>query len=408
MANGLLNPINPLQGLTGVPGVAELPGQQSYVTGQGIQGGLTQLVDAISKQQNPLLAAGRTGLGFATGQQQGMQNLANFQKLRQDLMKGGLDITQSQLNIGEKQFDLGKKVSQQQNLYNLIRNLSPQQQSLALSNQDEFAKMMIGNMQLTGSTKEYEYAVANGYTGSYTDYVKEVEKYRATTFNMGGEGAYQKRLGEQLAEQDIEFVKTSKQLPFSVQKMDDTLSLIRNPKTRTGKLSGLVTNIDAIKQNFLNVDDSVKEGVGNTQLLDALLGSEVFPMIRALGIGARGLDTPAEREFLRQVMTGTIELNRDTLTKMTMIRRRQFQAIADEYNRQLKSGELSSYMKQKNLKPLELASGKNSAFIATGTDNDLNRKFSIYSDGRAYYHNPDGSISDEEVVGFDWLKYNYD
>jgi len=352
MANGLLSPINPLQGLTGVPGVSELPGQQSYITGQGIQGGLTQLVDAISKQQNPLLAAGRTGLGFATGQQQGMQNLANFQKLRQDLMKGGLDITQSRLNIGEKQFDLGKKVSQQQNLYNLIRNLSPQQQALAMSNEDEFSKMMISNMGLTGSTKEYEYAVANGYTGSYTDYVKNVEKYRATTFNMGGEGAYQKRLGEQLAEQDIEFVQTSKQLPFSVQKMDDTLSLIRNPKTRTGKLSGLVTNIDAIKQNFLNVDDSVKEGVGNTQLLDALLGSEVFPMIKALGIGARGLDTPAEREFLRQVMTGTIELNRDTLTKMTMIRRRQFQAIADEYNRQLKSGELSSYMKQKNLKPL--------------------------------------------------------
>lgn len=408
MANGLLDPLNPLQGLGNVPGVTDLTGQESYITTQGLTGAITNLADAAAKRQNIPLALGRTGLGFITGRQQGITDIANMQKLRQDLIKGGLDVTKSGLDIQTSQFDLGQKQNKQAALFKMIQNLTPEQQLQAISNPEEFTKTMIGNLGYTANYKDYLFAKQGGYPGSYTDYTKEIEKYRATSFNMGGEGAYEKRLGEQLAEQDIEFVQTSKQLPFSVQKMDDTLSLIRNPKTRTGKLSGLVTNIDAIKQNFLNVDDSVKEGVGNTQLLDALLGSEVFPMIKALGIGARGLDTPAEREFLRQVMTGTIELNRDTLTKMTMIRRRQFQAIADEYNRQLKSGELSAYMKQKNLKPLELASGKNSAFIATGTDNDLNRKFSIFSDGRAYYHNQDGSVSDEEVVGFDWLKYNYD
>lgn len=404
----LLDPLNPLSGLQNVPGVNQIPGADSYVTSGQITGFAENVIPSIVRGDNLLLSLGLGGLGAVKGGQTAASNLLNIGKSRQDLVKGGLDITKTGLEIQDKDYDLGVKKQSRAALLNYIYNLPEEQQLIALSDPKSFISSITSGMQPSTSEKEYRLAKSEGYPGSYTDYVKEVEKYRATSFNMGGEGAYEKRLGEQLAEQDIEFVQTSKQLPFSVQKMDDTLSLIRNPKTRTGKLSGLVTNIDAIKQNFLNVDDSVKEGVGNTQLLDALLGSEVFPMIKALGIGARGLDTPAEREFLRQVMTGTIELNRDTLTKMTMIRRRQFQAIADEYNRQLKSGELSSYMKQKNLKPLELASGKNSAFIATGTDNDLNRKFSIFSDGRAYYHDQDGSVSDEEVVGFDWLKYNYD
>ena len=405
---GLFDPLNPLQGLQNIPGANQLTGADNFVTSGQVTGFAQNAIPSLLRGDNPLLSIGLGGLGAIQGGQTAASNLANIAKTRQDLVKGGLDITEAGLGIQTKDFDLAMKKRNRAKLLETIYNMPPEQQALAESNPEAFTKMLIDQYKPTNSMVEYNLAKSEGYKGSYTDYVKEVEKYRATSFNMGGEGAYEKRLGEQLAEQDIEFVKTSKQLPFSVQKMDDTLGLIRNPKTRTGKLSGLVTNIDAIKQNFLNVDDSVKEGVGNTQLLDALLGSEVFPMIKALGIGARGLDTPAEREFLRQVMTGTIELNRDTLTKMTMIRRRQFQSIANEYNRQLKSGELSSYMKQKNLKPLELAAGKNSAFIATGTDNDLNRKFSIFSDGRAYYHNQDGSISDDEVVGFDWLKYNYD
>ena len=405
---GLFDPLNPLQGLQNIPGANQLTGADNFITSGKVTGFAQGAIPSLLRGDNPLLSIGLGGLGAIQGGQTAASNLANIAKTRQDLVKGGLDITEAGLGIQTKDFDLAMKKRNRAKLLETIYNMPPEQQALAESNPEAFTKMLIDQYKPTNSMVEYNLAKSEGYKGSYTDYVKEVEKYRATSFNMGGEGAYEKRLGEQLAEQDIEFVKTSKQLPFSVQKMDDTLGLIRNPKTRTGKLSGLVTNIDAIKQNFLNVDDSVKEGVGNTQLLDALLGSEVFPMIKALGIGARGLDTPAEREFLRQVMTGTIELNRDTLTKMTMIRRRQFQSIADEYNRQLKSGELSSYMKQKNLKPLELASGKSSAFIATGTDNDLNRKFSIFSDGRAYYHNQDGSISDDEVVGFDWLKYNYD
>ena len=48
---------------------------------------------------------------------------------------------------------------------------------------------------------------------------------------------------------------------------------------------------------FTGMNEAVEKAT-NTQLLEALLGSDVFGMIAILGIGARGIDTPAERDFL--------------------------------------------------------------------------------------------------------------
>jgi hypothetical protein len=355
---GLLDPINPLTGLTGTPGVSELPGAESYVTGQGIQGGLNQLVDAISQKQNPLLAAGRVGLGFVGGQQQGMQNLANFQKLRQDLMKGGLDITQSKLNIGEKQFDLGRKVSQQQNLYNLIRNLSPDQKALALSNEEEFSKMMISNMQLTGSTKEYEYAVANGYTGSYTDYVREVEKYRApsTTVTYGAQQAFSKTLQEDEAKRLSTTVnETIPKSSQNVLNLQQTLSIIEKGDLNTGLLADIKTNLDRARAIY-SKDPKLVERLTDTQLVDAALGADVFKAIGELGIGARGIDTIAEREFLRKVLTGKISLEKSTLIDLTKKRLNKEKAIIERYNKDLKSGRYKRYQDELGIKldPVDL------------------------------------------------------
>jgi hypothetical protein len=91
--------------------------------------------------------------------------------------------------------------------------------------------------------------------------------------------------------------------------------------------------------------NDIKSGktVSDTELLDTMLGSDVFPMIKALGIGARGLDTPAEREFLRKVMTGTITMNKETLVKMTKIRRDIAARAIEKWNKRIDTGELDKY-----------------------------------------------------------------
>jgi hypothetical protein len=89
-------------------------------------------------------------------------------------------------------------------------------------------------------------------------------------------------------------------------------------------------------------DKKAGRRVEDTQYLDALLGSEVFPLIQQLGIGARGMDTPAEREFLRKVMTGTINLDKNTLIRMAELRRRALVDNATRYNSRVDSGELDA------------------------------------------------------------------
>tara|TARA_R110000787_G_scaffold7272_1_gene24972 strand:- start:192 stop:614 length:423 start_codon:yes stop_codon:yes gene_type:complete len=139
-----------------------------------------------------------------------------------------------------------------------------------------------------------------------------------------------------------------------------------------------------------------------------MLGSDVFPMIKALGIGARGLDTPAERKFLQQVMTGEIGMTRDTLTKMTMIRRRQFAKIAKDYNIGLSSGRFDRVQKIAKLSSINLKEGTNTPLISQGKNDTTGKIFNIYADGTSYYLDDQGNVSNNKVEGFKWLDYNYD
>ena len=74
------------------------------------------------------------------------------------------------------------------------------------------------------------------------------------------------------------------------------------------------------------------------QDMKALLGGDVFPLIKILGIGARGLDTPAEREFLISVMTGQATMTEAALKSITARRLRQSDDTIQEYNNLINDG----------------------------------------------------------------------
>ena len=432
MANGLFTTIDPLYGLDklNIPGVSKIPGAENYITGQQIGGGIQGFATGIKGSENLPIGLGalntlaNTILGAKSSGEKGMMNLANYNKLRQDLLKTGINIQKGQYDLAKAPYDVANAAFEankgqfdanaRANLLRIIQQLPPEQQALAGSDPKAWLENFYKSNAPTNDVREYEYALKQYKAGnapnpgSFQDWYRNYIKLKSSTVTVNtGEDKYAEELGKQLATQDFAFVQQADNVPMQLNKMDETLKIIRNPSTQVGKMSSLITDINAIKDQFLDVDNQIKESIGNTQLLDALLGSEVFPMIKALGIGARGLDTPAEREFLRKVMTGTVELNRDTLTKMTMIRRRQFQKIAQKYNAKLKSGGLKDYQKLKPLNPIEFAQGKGSAFIASGTDNLEKKRFSVFADGSAYYLNNDGTVSDEKVSGFDWINYNY-
>ena len=123
----------------------------------------------------------------------------------------------------------------------------------------------------------------------------------------------------------------------------DLINHLETSDARTGLGAEFLTGIDRAKAF---VGDMVAAGrVTDTEILDVSTGSQVFPLIKSLGIGARGMDTPAEREFMRKVLTGTIGLNKETLLRMARMRVKESGFQISNWNKKVESGELDNFFK---------------------------------------------------------------
>jgi hypothetical protein len=171
-----------------------------------------------------------------------------------------------------------------------------------------------------------------------------------TTVNVGaGDTAYGKEIGKISATEDHALVKFARgEAIKGLEKTDRVLNILDSGKASTGMLAEL----DLVKNRFLGIfgNQEAIDSATKTQVLEAFLGSDVFPMISALGIGARGLDTPAEREFLISVMTGRKEMTPDAIRELTDLRRRLNYNIINEYNDRLADGNLDRYQDERGIK----------------------------------------------------------
>jgi hypothetical protein len=175
---------------------------------------------------------------------------------------------------------------------------------------------------------------------------KAPDRRSVTNVNVSNtaENEYAKKVGTATATADLNIIDSAQAVASTLPKMYETLRLIETGALNTGFAAELQQVVDRAKTKILS-DKAAGKRVTDTEYLDALLGSDVFPQISALGIGARGLDTPAEREFLRQVITGTISLDRETLKRMTDFRIKSAERAVEGYNKKLTAGELNQYQK---------------------------------------------------------------
>jgi hypothetical protein len=187
-----------------------------------------------------------------------------------------------------------------------------------------------------------------------TGKLSQIGQSPAVVFNaplVGAQKEYAQVVGKATAERDVKQFETAETAVNNLDKINTTLAELKNSDAITGLGAEILTNVERFKKF---VTDSKKSGkkVSDTEYLDALLGSDVFPMIGALGIGARGLDTPAEREFLRQVMTGTIKMDRNTLIRLTELRKNIEEKAIKRYNDRVKKGELNEFFKLQGREPV--------------------------------------------------------
>jgi hypothetical protein len=158
------------------------------------------------------------------------------------------------------------------------------------------------------------------------------------------EQAYSGAVATGAAKQDLAQIDRAQNLPQDFAKIDETLNILRNTDINTGLGADLFTVLDKARAQ-VTADKKANKRAVNTEYLDSLLGSAVFPQIQALGIGARGMDTPAERDFLRKVMTGSIGLTKDTLIQMTELRRKGLENESALFNKRVEKGEFKPFEK---------------------------------------------------------------
>ena len=153
------------------------------------------------------------------------------------------------------------------------------------------------------------------------------------------ENSYNSAVGKSTADADQAMIDAARVAPTNIAKLNEVQNYIDKADVTTGFGADIIKNIKRVQDQF----SSSGKSASDTEILDAMLGSGVFPMIQSLGIGARGMDTPAEREFLRGVMTGTISMNKETLTKLTEIRRDIEMRAIEKYNGAVDRGDLNQY-----------------------------------------------------------------
>ena len=158
------------------------------------------------------------------------------------------------------------------------------------------------------------------------------------------ETAFEKSVGAEVGKDIVAFVKRVEAAPKNITKIDEALSILKSGGAVTGFGAETRLNLERAMSLFGN---DVKSGkrVVDTQILDALLGSDVFPSLQAMGLGSKNIDTPNEREYIRQVITGSIQFDNDALIRLTQIRRKVETDAIKEYNQKLDSGKFDKYSK---------------------------------------------------------------
>jgi hypothetical protein len=163
------------------------------------------------------------------------------------------------------------------------------------------------------------------------------EKSGSTDISLKMGDEYGTTLAKGFADSDIQAKQNAIKASRVIPKLQETIALIEDPDTNVGLFSDIQTGIDKLIAAFGGAD--ALKSLSQTEKLNAYLGSDVFAALGALGLGSKNMDTPAEREFLREVMTGKVTNSRPALIAMAKERLNAQMDALDSYNTMVESGE---------------------------------------------------------------------
>tara|TARA_B100000953_G_C17970454_1_gene405957 strand:- start:21 stop:1136 length:1116 start_codon:yes stop_codon:yes gene_type:complete len=250
-------------------------------------------------------------------------------------------------------------------------------------------KLLTGLTPKDGKTEKYKFLEMVAEDLGYVKGSKEWQEFFAT--NAGGQSIhidlgggndlgdlYAEKYIPKLVEETIKIQKDVDTALIQIEKLGNLMDILEQDTANdvtpfTGIFQPMLTQasrvitslgldtkfkdeIDAVKANpnDRRAKDILYEKLVRTEITKVMTGSDVFPMISSLGIGARGLDTPAERDFLISVMTGLPTMTIDTLKIMTKFRLKMYLDGLEKYNRKVESGYFKMHNANENFVPFEI------------------------------------------------------
>ena len=160
-------------------------------------------------------------------------------------------------------------------------------------------------------------------------------------------------IGEDLLKTRLAAQTANENLP----KMYTALNILETQPITTGLGSAFYDILNQVRAQYLS-DKEAGNIVQNDQYLDSLVGGDVFNAIADLGIGARGIDTPKEKDFLLEVVTGKRSLSKGALIEITKMRIENTEKSVNRFNDYLSKGDYADFEKGlgRKLSPIQLRS----------------------------------------------------
>ena len=150
-------------------------------------------------------------------------------------------------------------------------------------------------------------------------------------------------------ERDTTHFGLAESAPQNIEKANRIIDLVES-----GALTGTAAERKLQIARMFNITgNGPEETIKKTELLISGLGQNVLDNIKASGLGAGQGFTDSYREFLRNVVGGSIELNAKTLTDLARLQKLSNQRNVEKWNKRV--GEIDSNVrKDMGYKPVEL------------------------------------------------------
>lgn len=150
-------------------------------------------------------------------------------------------------------------------------------------------------------------------------------------------------------ERDTTHFGLAEAAPQNIEKANRIIDLVES-----GALTGTAAERKLQIARMFNITgNGPEETIKKTELLISGLGQNVLDNIKASGLGTGQGFTDSDREFLRNVVGGSIELNAKTLTELARLQKLSNQRNVEKWNKRV--GEIDpNVRKDMGYKPVEL------------------------------------------------------